>query len=131
MSDVYVAAIFIKWSNRSYFGSLLSRKNLRLNFQQVFIKIELQKPLINLFMYSFNAATALTCYDMYPWEYVNNDLMLSTVCFLMGFMFLQQFLQPEKTFVSIRYSLGICINVLSDEWFDSFILLLGTANIFI
>ena len=90
----------------------------------VFIKIELQKPLINLLMYSFNAATALTCYDMYPWEYVNNDLMLSTVCFLMGFMFFQQFLQPEKTFASIRYSLGICINVLRDEWLDSLILLI-------
>ena len=64
----------------------------------VFIKIKLQKPLINLLMNSFNTTTALTCYDMYPWEYVNNDLMLSTVCFLMSFMFFQQFLQPEKTF---------------------------------
>ena len=31
-------------------------------------------------MFSFNAATTLACYDMYPWKYFGDNVMLSIVC---------------------------------------------------
>lgn len=54
--------------------------------------------------------------------------MLSAIRFMMPLMLFQQFLQPEKALASIRYGLGICINVLFYERLDSLIPLIRNSK---
>ena len=69
----------------------------------VLVQIELQKPLIALFVYCFNSTPTFTSHYMYLGEDIDDNFMRPSVGLLMCLMRFEKFLQPEKTFTTIRY----------------------------
>ena len=70
-----MAAILTSLSNKSYLGSVESRKNLLLNFQQYSFRYSCRNLLSTIFMDGSNSVPAFSYYYMHPRKYIANDLV--------------------------------------------------------